>query len=208
MAIDYRSKFNSISRSWLGRTSRGVKDSAQSFIGGLGSKLGFSLKRSGKRSAKVTGSRVQGTKATISGKESFSKPGFNKKVNVPIGGFKPKTAKAFPMEKPEGLIFRSRTYTKHQGKTIEFPGFFTHGAKVQFSGRRGKRTMNALAEPVAILVGLHIAVLIVEAFRARGIPAYLQGGIKGISVSSLEHFSSVDLNPGGSVISSQTFNVA
>jgi len=42
---------------------------------------------------------------------------------VPAGGIRPKHGKAIMMFKPEGVVFRSRTYTKHQGEVIKRGGW-------------------------------------------------------------------------------------
>ena len=61
---------------------------------------------------------------------------FDRLIRVPKGGFKPKTAKALRLEKPEGIVFRSRTYTKFAGQTIKRTGFLDEAQRESFR-RRG-----------------------------------------------------------------------
>ena len=61
---------------------------------------------------------------------------FDRLIRVPKGGFKPVQAKALRLEKPEGIVFRSRTYTKFGGQTIRRKGF-VHEARRQSFNRRG-----------------------------------------------------------------------
>lgn len=72
---------------------------------------------------------------------------------VPPGGFKPRTAKAFPMEKPEGLVFRARTYTNHQGKIIRRKGYLPEAIQEIFEGDAGKRLFAELGIGLAEIVG-------------------------------------------------------
>ncbi len=66
-----------------------------------------------------------GTRATVKGNETFSKPAFTRSIVVPVGGFRPRTARAFPMQKPEGTVFRARTHVKNAGRKLTFEGYFS-----------------------------------------------------------------------------------
>ncbi len=90
-----------------------------------------------RRSAKISSSRAQRT-GKVSGEGTFSRPAFDTTIQVPIGGFKPRFAKAFPMEKPEGLVFRARTHVKNSGKRIKFEGFLSEAVDEVFLDREQK----------------------------------------------------------------------
>tara|TARA_Y100000310_G_scaffold91517_1_gene88902 strand:+ start:118 stop:873 length:756 start_codon:yes stop_codon:yes gene_type:complete len=63
---------------------------------------------------------------------------FGLKVSVPPQGFRPPLGQRFiRMEKPEGTVRRSATYTKFGGRTLEFRGFFDIAMKTWIGGKIG-----------------------------------------------------------------------
>jgi hypothetical protein len=67
------------------------------------------------------------------------------KFRVPSGGFKPPAGKkAFAMEKPEGIVFRSRTYTRQSGRWIRREGFFDKAINAEILSMKGKRRAQSM----------------------------------------------------------------
>ena len=83
--------------------------------------------------------------------------GFDHSFIVPPGGFKPKTGRAFAMEKPEGIVFRSRTYSRHSGATIQRTGTHSDAVRSQITGLRGVRRQAKLNGVIAGQVSRGIA---------------------------------------------------
>ena len=48
---------------------------------------------------------------------------FDRSIRIPTGGIRSQSGKALRLEKPEGIVFRSRTYTRFSGQTIVREGF-------------------------------------------------------------------------------------
>ena len=65
---------------------------------------------------------------------------FDSKTRIPDDGIKPVKGKALRLEKPEGVVFRSRTYTKFAGQTVERTGFFSEALRENFSRERAGGT--------------------------------------------------------------------
>ena len=61
---------------------------------------------------------------------------FDSETRIPEDGIKPVKGKALRLEKPEGVVFRSRTYTKFAGQTVERTGFFSEALRENFSRER------------------------------------------------------------------------
>ena len=69
---------------------------------------------------------------------------FDRKINIPQEGIKPVEGRALTLEKPEGVVFRSRTYTKFAGQTLDRKGFIDEAVRQNFSEetRSGQRLVN------------------------------------------------------------------
>ena len=62
---------------------------------------------------------------------------FDAKINIPQEGIKSASGKALTLEKPEGIVFRSRSYTKFAGQTLDRKGFIDEAIRQNFSQEPG-----------------------------------------------------------------------
>ena len=63
---------------------------------------------------------------------------FDRTVQIPVGGVKPVRARALRLVKPEGIVFRSRTYTRFAGQTLHKVGFLDEMVRQLFNQRGGQ----------------------------------------------------------------------
>ena len=84
--------------------------------------------------------RQQGTRGIVSATGKFHPLGttpFDEKINIPTDGIKSDSGKQLKLEKPEGIVFRSRSYTKFAGQTLEREGFIDTAVRKTFNQQAG-----------------------------------------------------------------------
>ena len=62
---------------------------------------------------------------------------FDQKINIPQDGIKSDSGKQLKLEKPEGIVFRSRSYTKFAGQTLQREGFLDTAVRKTFNQQAG-----------------------------------------------------------------------
>jgi len=154
-----------VKRRWLRYVANATARRATAHI-----KQGNSGRRSSRSKARVKGISATSKRAVVKALESINQPGYTKRIKIPPGGFKKPGAwpTGWPMEKPEGLIFRRTTYNRKAGQIVEFPGFFSKAIEQVFQGSRGRKTFNNIADPVALLALNFLVNALVHELRTRG----------------------------------------
>lgn len=118
------------------------------------------------RKTTITSSRVDTTSTiTVTGEKASQS--FDKWVDVPIGGFRPRFARAFAMQKPEGIVFRSRTYVKYGGQTVRMKGFMTD----PIDHAMARPNCENLAGTVGQTAAEGLADVIISEFQKHGVTA-------------------------------------
>jgi len=121
----------------------------------------FSIHRTGTATAHMTVRQIGGELPLA----NLSDWAFDTTINVPVGGFLPPPGKkAFLMHKPEGPVFRTRTYTKFSGQTIKRKGYVSEAVRKTFTQQRLDRLSSTLATMVSMAVTLKLRQMI----EARG----------------------------------------
>ena len=92
---------------------------------------------------------------------------FDETVAIPADGIKPVKAKALRLEKPEGIVFRSRSYTKFAGQTITRPGFLDEALRKSFTDRRDG-TVRGFLRGFSRAITIGLARSFAERLRASG----------------------------------------
>lgn len=166
-----------ILRNWLRTWANDfAKDAAQEAVG----KKGTSSRRS---STKITSTSVEKhARITATGPFAVTRA-FDYEVRVPVGGFRPKTKRVgrkggvFVLFKPEGIRFRTRTYTRFSGQTLKRKGFFSSAIGDNFAGPEGKLNLMKLGKllirPLAVEIARHIVMKINTGGLGSGVRAYL-----------------------------------
>ena len=172
-----------ILRNWLHTWANDfTKDAAQAAVG----KKGTSSRRS---STKIT-STSAGKRARVTATGPFvATRAFDYEIRVPVGGFRPKTKRVgrkdgvFVLFKPEGIRFRTRTYTKFSGQTLKRKGFFSSAIDDNFEGRKGKQNLMKLArslmKPLAFSIANDIVRRVNSGSLGSGVRAYIGRGLPG-----------------------------
>jgi hypothetical protein len=112
--------------------------------------------------ATVTVQQLGGTEPL----ENLETWAFDSRTRVPMGGFRPPPGqKFFAMVKPEGrLVYRTRTYTRHQGKYIKIVGYMSEAMRRTFT----PAMMDAFGSGLADLTGKVVATKIGNLAKAAG----------------------------------------
>ena len=117
---------------------------------------------------------------------------FDQKIVVPVGGFSPEdianttttfgqnmkvvpTARGpvFEMQKPEGIVYRTRTYTRFSGQTLVRKGFFDEARRDNLQGFGGTQNIEALSKSLAIDYSESLARGIVSNLKHFGVEAQI-----------------------------------
>ena len=93
---------------------------------------------------------------------------FDEVIEVPPDGIKPVKAKALRLEKPEGIVFRSRTYTKFAGQTIQRPGFLDEALRKSFQGLGGDRSVRGFLRGFSRAITIGLALSFAARLRSAG----------------------------------------
>ena len=93
---------------------------------------------------------------------------FDETISIPVGGIGPVSAKALRLEKPEGIVFRSRTYTKFSGQTIKREGFLDEALRAVFEGTRRDNTVRGFLRGFSRAITISLARSFARKLRASG----------------------------------------
>lgn len=127
--------------------------------------------KSHRRARRLSFSSVRlGQRATITAiGPGAARLALSQTINVPVGGFLarqgPSGKRAWPMDKPEGLVFRARTYTKYSGQTIKTRGVLIIAYEKVVDLRRLANFANTLAGTIAFSIVHGLA----SQLRAQGV---------------------------------------
>lgn len=156
------SAVESIATAWLGKAMHDFAHLAKSFC--KKKDIEISIYGTGRTSAALKAS------GPVAGPGPFgllSTWAFDSRVDVPVGGFKPKSGEKYLLMKPEGFVWRTRSYTKFSGQTLPRRGFIDQAREITFDLGR----LEMLGVPLAKTIGKGIALGIKEEVEAAGFKA-------------------------------------
>ena len=124
----------------------------------------------------------QRTRGVLTATGNFNPLGrtpFDEEITIPADGIKPKNAKALRLEKPEGIVFRSRTYTKFAGQTLRREGFLDEALRRSFGEgsdeNRGRDLTNDFLRDFARGITIALARHFAGIFRRAGFRVTVSG---------------------------------
>lgn len=94
---------------------------------------------------------------------------FDADIKVPVGGFPPPVGNnEYRMNKPEGVVWRTRTYTRHSGQVIHHTGYIDEAIRRTFT----KAQLDTFGMGLATLIGHAVAHKIASDARRQGHVVY------------------------------------
>jgi len=160
-AAPFAPAINGITSTWLSQTMVVLRDNARAFCK---KKTGISFSTN-KYSSNYAALIIHSTGDPNNPMESLTNWAFGGTINIPVGGFKPEPgARGIRMEKPEGEVWRARTWIRRGGERFTPPGFMHQAIAATFTTPR----LDALGHPLAQIIATGITLHLQSMYEAKG----------------------------------------